>query len=463
MGLLVAFWGIDLLVSLGGLGVPRSRETRIDVLVFAVALGSMVLTGLLFGLAPALRGSRTTIHGALSDGERVATGRDALRNAVIVGEVGLALVLLIGAGLFLRSLESLHHVDPGFTSENLLTMRLSLPPSHYPEDRRAAFFEQLLEKVAHLPSVRAVAASSALPPDKRSILRLLRQPGAATQACRCSFGQLLRGEPGLLPDHGHLGRRWTGVHGLGSGRSRPRRCHQPDDGPPILPRRGRHRAKDPRRKCQCSAARDRRHRRRRQAQWPPEDDPQIYQPFLQNPYSTMGLALGWDGDVQQLTDAVRRQVASLDADLPIFDVSTMSGSLARSLAPQRSYAVVLVVFASLALSLATIGIYGVISYAVAQRTHEIGIRAALGATRRDILRLVVGHGLRLLACGLCLGLLAAFVLTRLLTTMLFGVSPTDLRTYAALSILLTAVTLVACYLPARRAARVDPAVALRSE
>ena len=464
VGLLVAFWGIDLLVSLGGLGVPRSRETRIDVLVFAVALGSMVVTGLLFGLAPALRGSRTTIHGALSDGERVATGRDTLRNAVIVGEVGLALVLLIGAGLFLRSLERLHHVDPGFTSENLLTMRLSLPPSHYPEDRRAAFFEQLLEKVAHLPSVRAVAASSALPLTNGQFFAFYVNQEPLPKPADVPSANYYAVSPDYFRTMGIsvvVGREFTDRDREGvvrvavinqtmarrffpGGDAIGRKIHVGSaDAPPLEI---------------VGIVGDVKHNGLRE-----ETIPQIYQPFLQNPYSTMGLALRSDGDVQQLTDAVRRQVASLDADLPIFDVSTMSGSLARSLAPQRSYAVVLVVFASLALSLATIGIYGVISYAVAQRTHEIGIRAALGATRGDILRLVVGHGLRLLACGLCLGLLAAFVLTRLLTTMLFGVSPTDLRTYAALSILLTAVTLVACYLPARRAARVDPAVALRSE
>ena len=463
-GLLVAIWGIDLLSSLRGLGVPRSGETRIDLLVLAVALGSTLLTGLLFGLAPALRGSRTTLHGAWKGGDRVATGRDTLRNVVIVGEVGLALVLLIGAGLFFRSLERLGHVDPGFRSENLLTMRLSLPPARYPEERLAAFYEQLLDKVVHLPSVRAVAASSALPLtspqffaffiDKEPSPKPADVPSANWEAVNAGYFRTM-GIPvvagreftdrdregavrvavinqtmarGFFPRGAAIGRRIR-VGGA--------------DAPPIEI---------------VGIVADIKHNGPQEGTFP-----QVYEPLLEVPSSRMGLALRSDGDVQQLTDAVRRQVASMDADLPIFDVSTMSGSFARSLAPQRSYTILLVVFASLALSLAMIGIYGVISYAVAQRTHEIGIRVALGAARGDILRLVVGHGMRLLACGLVLGLVAAFALTRLLRAMLFGVSPVDLPTYAALSFLLTAVTVVACYLPARRAARVDPAVALRCE
>ena len=188
----------------------------------------------------------------------------------------------------------------------------------------------------------------------------------------------------------------------------------------------------------------------------------MYEPYLQQPFGAMAIVVRTDAP-SGLTAAVRKEVAGIDPEQPVFDVSTMDGILARSIAPQRSYTILLGLFAALAMALASIGIYGVMACSVAQRTHEIGIRMALGARHADVMRLVVGHGVKLTAAGLAIGLVAAFALTRLLRTMLFEVSPVDLPTYAGLSFLLAAVTLLASYLPARRAARVDPMVALRCE
>ena len=464
VGLLVAMWGIDLMGGLGGLGIPRASSARIDLPVLAFSLGATLLTGLLFGLAPALRASRARVHAAWKEGNRVASGRDALRSAVAAGEIGVALVLLIGAGLLLKTLHRLGEADPGFASENLLTASLSLPPSRYPEpDRQATFYAELLDRIARIHGVDAVAASSSLPLSNGPIFAFFIDgkplpapadvPSANWFAVSADYFHAMR-----IPVI--AGRGFSSVDRAGAVRvavinqTMARRFFSGESPIGHTIRFGNASATP---RLIVGVVGDVAHF----GAWD-GTTAQMYEPFLQEPFAAMGVALRFRG-VPEPADAVRREVAALDKDLPIFDVRTMTAALDQTLASQRSYTILLVIFAILALTLATIGIYGVISFAVAQRTHEIGVRVALGAARSDILRLIVGHGARLLVLGMGAGLLAAFALTRLIRTMLFEVEPVDLPTYVALSLLLGVVALGACYLPARRAARVDPVVALRCD
>jgi putative ABC transport system permease protein len=470
LGLLLAFGGLKLLTTLGPENLPRIGEIGIDQGVLGFTFVVSLFTGVVFGLVPALQISRSNLSESLKEGGRSMTeglGSQRIRSLLVVSEVALALVLLIGAGLMIKSFSQLQSVQPGFNPSRVLTMDIGLPGVKYPENHQVvAFFDHLEEKVASLPGVKAAAFATGLPfAGRDGYLAFVvegRPPLPPEQVQDAQFSivsdgyfqameiPLLKGRwfssqdgdkaPSValisqtmarrfFPDEDPIGKRVT----LGD----------PQTGPwlTIVGIVGDTRSEG----------------------LDAEPYPQMYQPYRQNPSRFMTLIARTATDPLSLVGAVRSEVRSLDQQQPISNVNTLEHLLSRSVARPRFNMLLLGIFAVTALVLATVGIYGILSYSVSERTHEIGIRMALGAERRDVLKLVVGQGVKLAVVGVAIGLIGALVLTRLMEGLLFGVSATDPLTFVAISLLLTGVAIVAAYLPARRATRVDPMVALRYE
>ena len=470
LGLLLAWWGVELLVAmsprdvldLGGVGV------NVPVLVFTLVVS--LLTGVVFGVVPAFEASRVSTSESLKDGTKGTTaGRRGgrLRGAFVVAEMALALVLLVGAGLMLKSFARLRSVDPGFEPDNLLTMRVNLPARKYKEDPQVvAFTRQATERLAALPGVTAAGAVNYLP---------FAGPGAAT-----NFKIVGRPDPppGEEPDTDVRvtdenyfrtmgvpllsGRMYTAQESAERGRvavvtrSFAEKYFPGED--PVGKQLVVNMKDEPNPTEIVGVVGD-----LKLDSLDEQPQPTVYWPHAELVYSNMTFVVRTSGDPAALAGAARAAIQSIDADQPVADLRTMNHFLAESVARARFAATMLGVFAALALALAGVGVYGVMSYAVAQRTHEIGVRVALGAQGRDVLRLVVGQGMALAGAGLAAGLLGAFALTRLLSSLLFEVSATDLATYATLTGFLLLVALLACLVPARRATRVDPMVALRYE
>lgn len=478
LGLLLAAWGTRAAVALLPTTLPRASEIALDtrVLIFTVAVS--LLTGILSGLAPALKTSRWRLSETLKEGGRGASSARGRAQGVLVAvEMALALVLLIGAGLMIRSLSALWNVDPGFHADNVLTFGLSLSPSMRtasPEAIRANLRE-LNNQISSTPGVRAVSFSDGGVPlqgaDDLSFW-IEGQPKPASGS-EMNSALVYRVEPGYLTAMGIELKQGRFFNDQDTEKSQPvvvidevfalkyfgnanpigRRIHQGDEDVETQQIVGvvRH-----------------------VKQWSLDADDaqslqaQLYEPFRQFPDDSMrGLAAGV-GVVTLFNgpppfDSIRRVVQNQNKQNVISQPQTMNEVIAGSLAPQRFSMILLDAFALVALLLASLGLYGVISYLVGQRTHELGIRLALGAQRKDVLRLVLGHGMKMALAGVALGLVAAFGLTRLLSTMLYGVSTTDPATFAAITVLLTTVALLACFVPALRATKVDPLVALRYE
>ena len=472
MGVLLAVWGVHALATLEAGTLPRADEIGVDGRVLAFALVLSVATGLLFGLAPALRLAGGTISGGLREGNRSVAGGPGLRNlrsALVLGEVAVAFVLLVGAGLLVRSFDRLLRVEPGFRTDGLLTARLLLPRTRYGEEpRQAAFLEQLVDRLSGLPSVTSAAVVSDAPlGDSPPYLSVSIQgqppagPGVVQDVEQFSaspgyFATLdiprLRGR--LFDASDRAGRPLVGV----VNQAAVRRLYGGLD--PIGSRLTFGNPGD-------------------SASWvtivgvvgdihhaglnePPY--PQVYLPVAQAPRRWMVLVARTDArDPLALARSTRQAVTSLDPDLALSEVATMEQRIAGATARPRVSAIVLGGFAVAALLLAAIGIYGVMAYSAAQRTREIGIRIALGAEQRDILKLIVGQGMVLIAIGAGIGLALALAATRVFKSLLFGVSATDPLTFTVVLLVLIAVALLACYVPARRATKVDPLVALRYE
>jgi predicted permease len=477
LGVLAAYWGVAALVALGPADIPRLGLARVDGPVLAFVLLLTLGAGLVFGLAPAARMAAQLPQDALKEGGRTgqAGRRDRLRSALVVGEIALALVLLTGAGLLIRSAIALNDVDPGFDQRGVLVGRVSLPASGYasPEASEQAF-ERIAERLGQAPGVTAAGLVSAAPfegggdnglvPEGRPLniesavqsdMRLVTPGYFQTMGLRLRMGRVFTpqdraGAPLVMVINQTLARRaWPGQDPIGK---RVACCEPGPDGGPNW-------------KTVVGVVADV-HARGLARAAPPE----FYLPMAQAPNAawrwidrTMTLALRTAGEPMTAAPAMRDAVWSLDRSLPVYSIATMGERRTESLASSRFSTMLLTAFGGIALLLAAIGVYGVISYGVTQRAQEIGIRVALGAGRARVLRLVVGHAAALTGVGLLLGLAGAMLLSRLMGGLLFQVSPTDPPTLGAGVLVLSGVALLAALLPAERAARLDPSVTLRAE
>ena len=473
-GLFLAKWGMDLLLKLAPQDLPRMSGVSLDGRALAFTAAITLLTGVIFGLVPALQSSRPNLNETMKDAGRGSTEggrRQLVRNSLVVLEVASALMLLVGAGLLIKSFWRLQNVDPGFNPENALTLSVSLPQTKYPEEnQQVAFFQQLLEKVSALPGVQAAGATDPLPLTGDSV-----------------YGFAVQGRPPLPPGQGQS----TNFYTVSADYFKAM-------GIPL--RRGRlFTERDTREAPRVSVINETMAKKMF-----PDEDPigkritfnagaanpdwyeivgivgdvkqygldqatplQTYEPYTQQTSSSMTLVARATGDPTNLTAAIRNAVLQIDKEQPIANARTLDRILSTSIAQQRFSMLLLGVFAAVAVALAAVGIYGVLSYSVTQRAHEIGIRMALGAGRHDVLRLLIGRGMLLTLIGVAVGLASAFALARLMTALLsdllFDVSATDPMTFGLVALLIVTVALLACWIPARRATKVDPLVALRIE
>jgi len=472
LGILLAHWGSSFVANQLPDGIPRLSGASVDVPVLLFTLAVSILTGFLFGLAPAVQASRLNLTDALKEGDRGSSGtRQHLRSVLIVCEVALTLTLLVGAGLLVQSFRRVLQVDPGFNAQNLLTMQVSV---NNPDGRQvASFFQQLQENVRRLPGVKSVAVSNGLPlgvanhPPFIIVGRPLPENGQKPSGVRYTVSpdyfqtmgiELLKGRgftsqdtpetPGVVViDEALAEQHFHNQDPIGQHLS------QTSSGTPSFEIIGvvRHVEQDD---LAESASRT----------------PQFYLSFNQIPFDRLSgqvrrinLLMRTDVDPSSIATGVRREIAGLNKDQAVFNVRTMEEIVGQSVATRRFSMLLLTVFAVVALALASIGIYGMMSYAVAQRTREIGLRMTLGAQRGNVLRMVIMQGMKLALAGVALGLIASVALTRTMKSLLFGVSATDPVTFVGIALLLSLVALLACWMPARRATKVDPMVALRYE
>jgi putative ABC transport system permease protein len=467
LGLIFASWAMSLLQKVAHETVPRMNYIEIDRRVLAFNIGATLLTGILFGLAPALRFSKTELQETLKDSASTTTDGHGkkLRSALVVSEVAVSVALLVGAGLMVKSLLLLLKSDNGFDPNGVLTMELKVSRNRY---SRPAEFNQLLNQVLQTvqtqPGVEKATLSANLPgladgwqtdiaPEGHRSLNPGEQINVDWAIVSADYFQTMKipilrgrtftrdedeqGKPVVLIDENLARRFWPNEDAVGKHlKYDSATWHEIIGVVPEVRAYG--------------------------SQTKPLI--KLYTPFGRSPQRNSTLSIRYQNiDPQALTTAVTRAIQEIDKDVPVAEVATFESILAREASPRRFSAGLFAVFAALALVLAAVGVYGVLSYSVSQRTHEVGIRMALGAGRRDVLRLFMGQGMVLVLFGLVLGLAGAFALTRLMSSLLFGVSTTDLTTFVVVSLGLVLIGLFACYIPARRATKVDPLVALRYE
>jgi putative ABC transport system permease protein len=471
LGVVLAAWGIELIIAFSGNNIPVTAQIGIDRVVLGFTLGVAILTGFLFGLVPALHTTQLHLSNMLKEGGKGAgqsAPRNRTRNLLVIFETAIAVVLLIGAGLLVRSLMRLQQVNPGFEAQNVLTLRLDLPNNlprdkYFSPEKTTGFWAQLHERLTALPGVEAVGMITELPlsgqpndtgftvegrppvqpgqefgADFRRVnedyLRALKIPlrrgrGFTMQEVRQNAQVVMISETlaqSIFPDEDPLGKRLL----LGLNTPTPFEI--------------------------IGIVGDIRHRSLEAAPLAT-----MYLPELDTGWTNLTIRVA--GEPLNLAAAVRQEVQNLDRDLPVAAVRTMEQVLGESVAAPRFRTGLLGLFAIVALLLASLGIYGVISHSVALRTHEIGIRLALGAKARDVLGLFIGQGIKLALLGVGIGMVAAYGLTRLMADLLFEVYATDPLTFAGIAISLTTVAVMACWIPARRATKVDPMVALRND
>ncbi len=467
-GLLLAVWSLSLLKGLSVLKLARLDEVALDGRVLGFTALAVLLTGAVFGLIPALQVSLQQPSAVLKGSGSSAASRpesQRLRAGLMVVEIALSLVLLVGAGLLIKSFLKLQAVDPGFKPEGVVTLNLNLPDARYGQpEKRTAFLQQITEKLQALPGVEATATAAYSPLSDIYNSRIFIIEGRPETPLGLFAGQipvspdyfrtlqipLLGGRPFsdhddaqapgvVIVNQSFANRFFPNEEVVG------KRIHLGTRRPPVWFEI-------------VGVVGD-----VRQLKLESESPPLAYVPHLQSAWSFMSLLVRTKGEPQMVAGTLKQAVAEVDKELGVAGLTTLDATLANSIAERRVLMTLLGVFAGLALLLAAVGIYGVIAYSVAQRTQELGIRMALGAGARDVLRLVIGQGMKLTLLGVGLGLLASFALTRLMETLLFEVSATDPWTFVLLTALLSLVALLACYFPARRATQLDPLVALRHE
>jgi putative ABC transport system permease protein len=467
----LAYWGLNLLIAAAPQELPRLNQIGIDGRVLGFSLVVSVLTAVIFGLVPALQASKPDLNESLKEGGRGATtgaqGR-RVRNALVVAEVAIALVLLIGAGLMIRSFLQLQRTDVGFDPDNLLTMRVQLSGTKYREGTAVStFYQQLLERIEGLPGVQGAGAVTAIflsktpnsgnfsiegrpdpPPHERVEVPIDSvTPGLfETMQVKLVRGRLFenrdaREAPRVVIINETMARSfWPGEDPLG------RRMKYGDN-----------QSQDPWKEIVGIVADVRR------TGFDDEVRPETFLPHAQRSSGGMTVVIRTDSAPLELAATARAAVRDIDRDQPVFDIKTMDETLGNMMAQRRLNMILFAIFAALALVLASVGIYGIISHSVTQRTHELGVRMALGARAGDVLRLVLRQGMGLSLAGIAIGLVASILLTRVMSSFLYGVSATDPLTFVAIAVVLALVALVASYIPARRATKVDPIVALRYE
>lgn len=468
VGVFIAAWGVRLLATSPMLTLPRANEIAVNgtVLIFSFAVS--VLAGILFGIVPAWRTSRTNLSEMMNEASRGSSAgvrRNRAGALIIVAELGFSVVLLAGAGLLLQSFYRLIHVRLGFEPQNVLTFQIALPTTKYAQQyQKADFHAQLRERIAAMPGVRSVATALLVPPSGGLFAPYLvegmppdmprgQRPIALWNSISPAYFQTL-GIPLLK------GRNFSDADVEKSAQvviisqSLATRYWAHED--PI----GRH-IQIARQAATSEIVGIVADLRNRGVGGDMGDE--LYSPVPQRAWGTMSVLVKTSGDPMQIVPAVRSAIQSVDRDQPMTQVNSLEESLSSAVGQQRISAFLLGIFAALALVLAAIGIYGVTSYSVAQRSKEIGIRIAMGAQPRDVLRLILGFGAKLAFIGVFSGMIATLALTQLMKTMLFGIAATDPLTMGAVSLTLIGVTLLACYIPARRAMSVDPVIALRAE
>jgi putative ABC transport system permease protein len=473
IGVLGALWGVQALAKLLPETLSKLQGVAIDARVLLFTLGVSVLTAIVFGGLPALLASRTTPGATLSDVARDMAGGNSgrhVRRVLVVSEVALAVVLLVSAGLLIRSFQLLRKVEPGFNPENALTMRMVLPfPKYAKQETRRAFYDEVLRRVEETPGVEAAGMITFLPLSFSGMnfsFSVEGRPGPSDMNLPFALFRV------VSPDYFR-------AMGIPLQRGRYFETHDSPDSTPVVLI----------------------NRRMAEQNWPgedaigkrvkvgPADSPnawltvvgvvgdvrqtglyeqklEFYVPYMQERRSFMAprdLVVRTKADPGVIAAAVRQAVWAVDKDQPVSNVRTLDQVFSAAISQERFQALMLGLFAALALVLACVGLYGVISYSVVQRTHEIGVRMALGAQPVDVLRLVIRQGMLLTFAGLAIGIIAGTFATRVLTDMLFGVTPRDPLTFVGVPVLLLVVAFLACYVPARRATRIDPLIALRYE
>ena len=469
LGVLVAWWGTKALVALSPPALIDLKSVGVSLPVLAFTLGLSLLTGIVFGLIPSLEATRFDLQDSLKEGGKNVggtSGSHRVRSLFVVTQVALALVLLVGAGLLLKSFNRLQSVDPGFDANNLLTMRVTLPFAKYQEDsKRIDFFKKALEQVRAIPGVEAAGAINSapftglypgtnvevdgqkLPPGEelKTGVCVTDANYFATMRIPLKQGRMYTEQEATEMRHVVLVNEEFVRKNLGGQDPLGKRLtiYMKNDNVPTEI---------------IGVVADHKH-----LALDVPIEPMVYWPYAELVYTGMTLIIRTRGDAATVAPAARNVIRSLDPRQPIGEVATMEKLLSTSVARSRFSTSLLTVFSFVALVMAAVGIYGVMSYSVLQRTHEIGVRMALGAQRFDVLKLVVKKGIVLGVVGVAAGLAASFGLTRLISTLLFEVTATDAATFTAVSVGLFLVTLIACYVPARRATRVDPLKALRYE
>jgi predicted permease len=470
-GLALAWWGLKVLKAMAESSFPRVATASLDTTSIAFAIALSLVTAVVFGLVPALQAARSVTHEALKDGGRGSSGSarsQRLRRTLVTAEVAVSLMLLVGAGLLVRSFLSLKRTDPGFRPDDVLTMRFALPDeTHGKPEMQRAFYRELLDRVTKLPGVESAGGVSglplsgssssgtttidtnAVPPDQRSPesdWRVVLPGYFESMGIKLQRGRAFDARDNetaarvAVVDESLADKYWPGEDPIG------KRLKQGDTGSP-----------DPWLTVVGVVS----HVRYRTLEAASRTT--LYRPHAQDTREAMSLTIRTTLDPSVMANAVQRTASALDPDQPMYKVRTMNQLLAESIARRRLAMSLLVVFAACALLLAAIGLYGVMSYAVTQRTHEIGIRVALGASRAQVVRMILGQSLAITGAGILIGLLGAAGVARAVSNMLFGVQPGDPLTFAAVAVCLALVGLTASYIPARRASAVDPAISLRNE